>query len=106
MTYQEVPGATPIAEVRYRQRARVAGRIRSVRVQPWGGAPSLECILGDASNGEILAVFLGRRDVPGIRPGTQVVVEGTVGQRRGRLAILNPRYQLLSVREAPPSGEG
>ncbi len=94
--YATVPGATPISNLRYRQRGKVAGRVRSVRIQPWGDVPSLECTLTDASGGEITIVFLGRREVPGIRTGAQLVGEGMVGDRRGTLAILNPDYEILA----------
>jgi hypothetical protein len=100
--FADVPGTIPISELHYRQRARVSGRVRSVRIQPWGDVPSLECSLVDASGGEVTIVFLGRREVPGIRTGTQLVVEGMVGDRRGALAMLNPDYELLSAPEAVP----
>ncbi|HET6793367.1 MAG TPA: APC family permease, partial [Acidimicrobiales bacterium] len=44
-----VEGATPIADLTYRQRARVAGRVRAMRVQPWSGVPTLECTLVDGT---------------------------------------------------------
>jgi hypothetical protein len=91
-------GTIPIAEVEWRTRARVAGRVRSLRVQPWAGVPTLEGTLVDATGG-INVVFLGRRHVPGIRPGTRMVVEGMVGDHSGRLAVLNPDYRLLAVAE-------
>jgi RecG-like helicase len=83
-----------IADVRWRTRARVVGRVRSVRVQPRAGVPTLECTLVDATGG-IGVVFLGRRKVPGIHPGTTMAVEGMVGAYHDRLAILNPDYELL-----------
>src|SRR5205807_8873012 len=44
----EVPeGASPIADVVYRQRAMIAGRVRSMRVQPWSSVATLECTLVD-----------------------------------------------------------
>ena len=89
-------GTAPIASVEWRKRARVAGRIRSVRVQPWAGVPTLECTLVDDSGG-IHVVFLGRREVAGIQPGTRMVVEGMVGDHGGRVAILNPDYRLMPV---------
>jgi hypothetical protein len=100
--FATVAGTTPIAALQHRQAARVAGRIHSVRIQPWSGALALECTLTDASGAELLVVFLGRREVAGVRNGTQLVVEGMVGERRGRLAMLNPRYELLSVPESEP----
>lgn len=83
----------PIGDVRYRQRAQVRGRVRSLRVRPWADVPSLELVLVDGTGG-ITAVFLGRRSVPGIEPGTQMAIEGMVGAQGNRLAILNPHYDL------------
>jgi hypothetical protein len=88
------PGCIPIAEVSYRQHARIGGRICSQRVRPWAGAGTLECTLVDGT-GAITLAFMGRRQVPGIHLGTRMIVEGTVGQHDGRLAILNPTYHLL-----------
>jgi amino acid transporter len=101
----EVPeGCVDIATVTYRQRARVAGKVRSQRVQPWAGVATLECVLVDNTGG-IVVVFLGRKHVAGLAPGVRVVVEGTVGQHGGRLAILNPEYRILpgTDEEPPPS---
>jgi amino acid transporter len=95
--FVSVPGASPISELQYRRPAVVAGRIRSVRVHPGFDAPALEATVTDASGAELLAVFMGRKEIAGIRTGTQIVLTGTVGDRRGRLAMLNPVYELLSV---------
>ncbi len=88
------PATMPIAEVVWRRRARVSGRVRSMRVQPWRGVPTLECTLVDRSGG-LTVVFLGRHAVPGVDLGRRLVVEGMVGEHHRRLAILNPRYELL-----------
>jgi hypothetical protein len=40
-------------------------------------------------------VFLGRRDVAGVRTGRRLEVTGTAGVHQNRLAILNPSYRLL-----------
>lgn len=88
-------GATSIGALVWRQRARVLGRVRSVRVQPKAGVPSLECTVVDAS-GQLIVVFQGRRLVGGIEPGARLLVEGTVGQRGGRMAMINPAYTILS----------
>ena len=87
-------GTIPVDEVQWRSRAKVAGRVRSLRVQPWAGVPTLEGTLVDDTGG-LSVVFLGRREVAGIRPGTRMVVDGVVGDHSGRLAILNPDYSLL-----------
>jgi amino acid transporter len=92
---EEVPeGVVPIASVTYRQRARVAGRVRTLRVQPWAGVATLECTLVDQSGG-IALVFLGRKHVAGLAPGVRLVAEGMVGDHGGRLAMLNPQYRVL-----------
>ncbi len=87
-----VDGAVPIADVRLRQRVRVAGRVHSVRIQPHGGVASLECTLVDDTGGIVL-IFLGRRSVTGLGVGSLLFAEGTVGDDRNRLAILNPIYE-------------
>ncbi|MDQ6783527.1 MAG: OB-fold nucleic acid binding domain-containing protein, partial [Actinomycetota bacterium] len=92
--FRSVSGCTPIASLQSRERARVAGRIRSVTVQPWGSVPTLECDLTD-DHQSLTVAFLGRRQVAGLEPGSRIVVDGTVGTRRGRLMIINPDYELL-----------
>jgi amino acid transporter len=87
-------GVTPIADVRFRQRVTVEGRVRSLRVQPLAAAPSIECVLVDGT-GALSAVFFGRRSIPGVATGTRMRVEGMAGESRGRLALLNPTYELL-----------
>jgi RecJ-like exonuclease len=92
------PEFTPIAGVTWRQRAKVKGRVKAVRVQPLAGVPTLECTVYDETGG-LAVVFLGRREIPGIRPGTTLTAEGMVADHQGRLAILNPAYQLLTPGE-------
>jgi hypothetical protein len=93
-------GVTPISELTWRQRARIQGRVRSVRVTPLSGAPALEVEVWDSTGG-ITVLFYGRRSIPGIAPGTQLEVEGMVGEAGGHLAMANPRYELLA---GPPTG--
>ncbi len=97
-------GATPIGELEYRRRSRIAGRIRAVIVQPWSGVPALECTVVDGS-GAVNIVFLGRRTVPGLEVGARLTAEGMVGRHDGRLAIINPKYELLqaAASEVPPT---
>jgi amino acid transporter len=90
----DVAGTTPIHELRPRQRARVSGRIRAVRVQAGAGVPSVECTMAD-DTGQLMLVFQGRRRVPGIEPGARLVVEGMVGERGRRVAMVNPLFTIL-----------
>jgi hypothetical protein len=100
--FASLPGITPISQLQWRTPARVAGRVKTVRVQPWGDVPTLECVLYDGSGEAITLVFLGRRSIPGIKNGTQLAAEAMVGKHQGKLAMINPFYELLSVPE--PSG--
>ena len=88
-----------IADVEYRKPARVRGRVRSLRVRPWADSPTLEVVLVDGTGG-INVVFLARRHIAGIRPGTVMTVEGMVGAHDRKLAMLNPVYQLAPAGEA------
>jgi amino acid transporter len=89
-----VPGTTPIAQLYPRQKAKVAGRVRSVTVKPWGDTASLEVELTD-DHSTLTLVFLGRRQIAGLAPGSRIVAEGTVGELRGRPGMVNPEYEFI-----------
>jgi hypothetical protein len=82
-----------IADAQWRQRVHVTGRVSAVRVQPVSGTTTLECTLVDGTGG-ISVLFLGRRTIAGIEIGTTMTVEGMVVEHHGRLAILNPIYEI------------
>ena len=84
-----------IGSVAFRDRVVLAGEVKYLNVQPWSGVATLEVALADAT-GQISVVFLGRRSIAGIEPGTRLVVDGIVGAHHGHLAILNPRYRILA----------
>jgi hypothetical protein len=90
-----VPGTQPIASLRWRTRARVAGRVKTIRVQPLSDVPTIEAVVADDSGEAITFVFLGRRSIAGLRSGTQMVAEGMVGKHKGKLAMINPSYEVL-----------
>lgn len=91
-------GVIPIADVTWRSRVKVAGRVRALRIQPWAEqVASLELTLADSTGG-ITVVFLGRRKLAGIELGTHLVVEGVTSEHHGMLTVLNPAYQLLPNR--------
>jgi amino acid transporter len=97
------PGVARVGDLRGRQRAKVQGRVRSVRVQAGAGVPSVECVLADET-GQLMLVFQGRRRVPGIEPGARLLVEGMVGERGRRTVMINPMFTIL--RTADGEGEG
>jgi len=86
--------ATPISAVTWRANAVVEGRIRSVRIRPWGESPTLEVTLVDDTGG-IALLFLARQRIAGFRLGLRLRAEGTVGSLDSRPAIINPRYTIL-----------
>jgi amino acid transporter len=84
---------TPITQLQFRERSRVAGKVYSMRVQPWSGVAALELTLID-DTGALLIVFFGRRNLSGVSTGTRLVIEGMVGEHRGTMAMLNPVYEI------------
>jgi amino acid transporter len=92
------PDAAPIAGLHHRDRVIVAGRVRQVRVQPRAGVATLQVTLTDGT-GDIQIVFLGRRHIAGIVPGTCLSARGVVGEHAGHLEMLNPDYNLLVAAE-------
>ena len=95
---------TYIADAVPRQRVKVAGRVRSVRVQPRAGTSNLECVLNDGTGG-LLLVFQGRPKIAGIEPGARLVAEGMVGAWGRRPAMLNPSFELVSGAAQDASGD-
>ncbi len=99
-----VPGTIPIAQVELRTRAKVAGRVRSVTVKPWGDTASLQVELTD-DHSNLTCVFLGRRQIPGLVPGSRIVAEGTVAELRGHPGMINPKYEFIG-RVPDPGAHG
>jgi len=84
-----------IADCGDREMADVAGTLRTVTLRPRGTSLTMEADLWDGS-GSITLVWLGRRDIPGIRPGRRIVVHGRLTRIKGELTIYNPVYELRS----------
>jgi len=93
------PDVQLISSLRWRSRGTVVGRVKSIRVQPQSDAPTLECVLVDNSGEAVMLAFLGRRSIAGVRSGTLLLAEGMVGKLHGRLAMINPAFELLSPSE-------
>ncbi|MGH9214257.1 MAG: OB-fold nucleic acid binding domain-containing protein, partial [Acidimicrobiales bacterium] len=94
-TVPSTSDVTRIAEVKWRQRVTVEGRVTTLRVQPARGSDSLECVIEDSS-GTMSVVFTGRHQIGGVDCGSRLRARGTVSIYKGRLAIFNPVYTLLS----------
>jgi len=94
-----IPETRPNGALASRQGTRVAGRVTSLTVKPRGDVPTLEVQL--ANGNQTLAVtFLGRRQIAGLVPGSHIAVEGTLGERGGRLTMINPAYEFVEANPA------
>jgi hypothetical protein len=87
-------GLSPITGIVERTPARVGGEIRAMKVVPRAGSPWLEVTVADGS-GEVVAMFSGRRTIPGLGPGRGLLLEGVVRRDRKRLVLFNPSYTIL-----------
>jgi len=87
-------GVTPIKQAPRRVPVRVGGEVRRVVVAPRGGVPNLEVTISDGT-GSLVAVFAGRRRIPGIELGRAIVLEGVPVDRDDRAVIHNPAYTLV-----------
>jgi hypothetical protein len=86
-------GGTPIADLVDRSEASVCGAVRSVTLRPRVNVPALVVEIYDGS--KILnLVWLGRRRIGGIVPGTYLTVHGRVTYRHGIPTIFNPSYEI------------
>ena len=89
---EHVPGTTRIASCQTRTPVRVAGTVRRIIVRPGERFDSLEALVSDGT-GEVMAVWNGRRSIPGLSLGTRMVLEGAIGEERGVRRMVNPRYE-------------
>ena len=85
---------TSLGELTCRVPARVGGEVARMRLAPRSGVPALEIVVSDGS-GAAVAIFTGRRNIPGIEHGRRLVLEGVAHEHHGRRVFLNPAYTLL-----------
>src|ERR1700722_17164098 len=96
-------GVTPIGSLQVPGRATVEGRVHTVEIRPVEHNTVLACDLED-STGQLTALFYGRSNITGLRPGSKVRLRGPVGLRAGRPVMINPAYELLAHGE-PDGGQ-
>ncbi|UKA64307.1 hypothetical protein LFT43_07870 [Arthrobacter sp. FW306-04-A] len=97
----------PLTELPLRGRVNCTGFIESVTYQPANEQAHFSAIVVDriAHRGEtgplarLRVIWLGRRKVPGIEPGSVLRLEGMVTLRDGLPTMFNPRYEILSRQE-------
>jgi hypothetical protein len=88
-------GVTPIGTITQPGRSVVQGRVHAVEIRPVERNTVLACDVAD-STGELTALFYGRSNIPGLRPGSKVRLRGPVGMRDGQPVMINPAYELLA----------
>jgi hypothetical protein len=93
-------GVTPIGSLTRPGRAMAEGRVHTVEIRPVEHNTVLACDVEDAT-GQLTALFYGRSNIPGLRPGSKVRLRGQVGIRDGRPVMINPAYELLASGENP-----
>ena len=87
-----IPGTVRISDAKLRSRVKVAGVVRRITVRPVEGFEGLEAVIYDGT-GELSAMWLGRRSIPGLILGSHLVIEGVLGLERGQLRIYNPTFE-------------
>ncbi len=68
-----------------------------VSLNPRADSRWFEADLATGSDTVTLA-WLGRRLIPGTKPGTQLTATGCLSVLRGKYHLVNPSYELISVR--------
>ena len=86
-------GHTPIVDLADRSEASVCGAVRSVTLRPRVTAPALVVEIYDGSQ-TLDLIWLGRRRIGGIVPGTYLSARGRVTCRYGVPTIFNPAYEI------------
>lgn len=90
-------GGTPIIDLVDRREASVCGAVRSVTLRPRVNVPALVVEIYDGSK-TLNIIWLGRRRIGGIVPGTYLTAHGRVTFRHGVPTIFNPAYEIRPER--------
>jgi RecG-like helicase len=93
----ELKGIQQIAESRPRTRPRVAGIVQSIKVIPRQETSLLEVEVYDGSD-SLVAVWWGRREIPGVTLGQPLILCGTlIRSDNGAAQMINPEYELVAA---------
>ena len=91
----ESSGANKVGDLCDRQQARLRGTISVLTIKPRAGMPWLEAELSDGS-GSVTLIWMGRREIPGVVAGRELIVNGRVSCVDGGRRIYNPHYELVA----------
>jgi hypothetical protein len=90
-------GCIKMCDLKDRQEATVSGTVRAVTLRPRVNVPALVVDLYDGSR-TINLIWLGRRTIGGVEPGTYLRARGRVTYNRGIPTIFNPAYEIVPLR--------
>ncbi|MEO7754105.1 MAG: OB-fold nucleic acid binding domain-containing protein [Terracoccus sp.] len=93
-------GLVSISDLVLRTRVTVRGEVRSVTLRPRVDVPALDVELWDGT-GALHLIWLGRRRIAGIVPGTKLQATGRVTKQRNLTMIFNPAYEIVPRTGAP-----
>lgn len=93
----ETEGGDDLTALAPRHPACVCGTVRTVTLPPRRSVPALVAEVWDG-NGAVNLVWIGRRRIGGIEPGTFVRARGRVALVRGVPTIFNPSYEIVPTR--------
>lgn len=83
-----------IGTIAARQRVKICGEIKRMRIKPRSGIQAIEIVINDGT-GDATIIFSGRRHIPGIQHGQCIIVEGVAFADHDTNVFLNPAYTLL-----------
>ena len=99
-TQSETAGGDDLTALAPRHPACVCGTVRTVTLPPRRSVPALVAAVWDG-NGSVNLVWIGRRSIAGIEPGTFLRARGRVAEVRGVPTIFNPAYEIGPTAGAP-----
>ncbi|WP_392542279.1 OB-fold nucleic acid binding domain-containing protein [Oryzobacter telluris] len=87
-------GGDDLTALAPRHAACVCGTVRTVTLPPRRSVPALVAEVWDGK-GSVNLVWIGRRSIAGIEPGTFLRARGRVAEVRGVPTIFNPAYEIV-----------
>lgn len=87
-------GGDDLTALAPRHPACVCGTVRTVTLPPRRSVPALVAEVWDGK-GSVNLVWIGRRTIAGIEPGTFLRARGRVAEVRGVPTIFNPSYEIV-----------
>ncbi|GAA4476958.1 OB-fold nucleic acid binding domain-containing protein [Rhodococcus olei] len=90
----QASGAQRACDCQRGEEVTMLGRLRSVEACPKSSNATVQAEFFDGTD-PVTLVWIGRRRIPGIEPGTRLKVRGRLGDRNGQKVIYNPYYELL-----------